>query len=446
MSTEATFMVEWQEAPGVRAAELAATWARLEIWIDEECVTRVEDPISGASRRGIYCSLYPIAEWVAFNWWFLQADSRVPALSAGGQAPGPDPGLTSWRQRHNLRGVADGFRWPDLDFSPEGSFVRAHWRSDRGRGAPGSIRYLSSGDAYLETSRLTSSLAGLVDSVLARLDEQGVAAGVLGEEWDSIGSLTTDEREFCLAAGRLAVDPYTADEDVSAAILAAEEKLRATLLEEFLDAVDPNEIRSGLGWVERGSAKIRTRRSSNGATRDLDALASADRDDKARQGEPPWAGGYRMARSVRERCGERARKPFKVEGLVPTAHMSADDRALVAIGGRSEEGTQGLLLGHKLPKSNVRFAQARALWHLLSGSEGEHFLVTNSNSGRQKAARAFAAELLAPAQGIAELLEGSTYVDQSTAERVGAHFGVSPLVVQHQIDNQLATGSYRPGD
>jgi IrrE N-terminal-like domain len=273
-----------------------------------------------------------------------------------------------------------------------------------------------------------------------------VPSGTLGEEWASIGSLEADEREFCLAAARLAIDPYAAEDAVSSSIPAAEESLQAALLEEFLDAVDPSGIRSGLGWVERGSDKIRTSQLSDGSGRDLEALAAVDPDERSRPGEPPWAGGYRKARSVRRRRGESARIPFEVDGIIPTSLLSASDHSLVAIGGRSEAGAQGLILGHKLSKSYLRFAQARALRHLISDEEGERFLITNSNSGRQKAARAFAAELLAPAQGIAEMLEGAPYVDQGTTDRVAAHFGVSALVVQHQIDNQLATGSYLPGD
>ncbi len=52
------------------------TWARLEIHIGGECVALVEDQESRSSRRAIYCPLYPLAEWVAYNWWFLRADSR----------------------------------------------------------------------------------------------------------------------------------------------------------------------------------------------------------------------------------------------------------------------------------------------------------------------------------------------------------------------------------
>src|SRR5690242_9624003 len=72
-----TLRYEWESAEEVRAPELAATWARLEIWAGEECITQVEDLASKSPRRSIYCSLYPLAEWVAYSWWLLRAHTRL---------------------------------------------------------------------------------------------------------------------------------------------------------------------------------------------------------------------------------------------------------------------------------------------------------------------------------------------------------------------------------
>src|SRR6266702_5999609 len=83
---------EWEPAPAVRAAELRATLARLEISVGPDCITLVEDRESQSSRRSIYCSLYPIAEWVAFNWWFLRADARPAVELMRGIPRELDPG------------------------------------------------------------------------------------------------------------------------------------------------------------------------------------------------------------------------------------------------------------------------------------------------------------------------------------------------------------------
>ncbi|MGH3160026.1 MAG: hypothetical protein ACRDNF_26090, partial [Streptosporangiaceae bacterium] len=114
---------EWEAAASVRAPEHRATWARLQIQAGPDLVTLVEDSESGSSRRSIYCSLYPLAEWVVYNWWFLQSDARPSSLLAQdrGQAnPAPRTLPATMRDRHSVRASGDGFAWPDLLMVPDG--------------------------------------------------------------------------------------------------------------------------------------------------------------------------------------------------------------------------------------------------------------------------------------------------------------------------------------
>ncbi len=96
---------EWQDAPGVRAAELRATWARLEIWAGDTCVTRVEDE-SPSERRSIFVPLYPLAEWIAYNWWFLRAHGRParmkPVYWTYSLLAEEDAAPYAWLRHHNF--------------------------------------------------------------------------------------------------------------------------------------------------------------------------------------------------------------------------------------------------------------------------------------------------------------------------------------------------------
>ncbi len=58
---------DWEPAPGVWVPELRATWARIQMQVGADTVLLVEGRRSGSSRRPIYCPLYPLAEWVAYN-------------------------------------------------------------------------------------------------------------------------------------------------------------------------------------------------------------------------------------------------------------------------------------------------------------------------------------------------------------------------------------------
>jgi len=51
--------------------------------------------------------------------------------------------------------------------------------------------------------------------------------------------------------------------------------------------------------------------------------------------------------------------------------------------------------------------------------------------------RAFAAELLAPAEGLRQYFSRSSGASAEAFESLGNYYGVSPLLVQHQYENQV---------
>ena len=85
----------------------------------------------------------------------------------------------------------------------------------------------------------------------------------------------------------------------------------------------------------------------------------------------------------------------------------------------------------------MRFTLSRALWHCI-WDDAPIFAVTSAHTQRQSVERAFAAELLAPADGIASLLESPPEVaSDEELEQIAEHFGVASMVIGHQVRNQL---------
>jgi Zn-dependent peptidase ImmA (M78 family) len=77
------------------------------------------------------------------------------------------------------------------------------------------------------------------------------------------------------------------------------------------------------------------------------------------------------------------------------------------------------------------------MWHFV-WEPGHYFVVTGAYTDRLKTERAFAAELLAPAAGIAERLGvDPRYATEEDLEEVAGHYGVQPLLISHQVRNQL---------
>src|SRR4051812_30920387 len=95
------FRVEWEEAPRVRSPALAATWARLEIWVDDHPVTRFWSQPTNGIRTGVYGSVLPLAQWIVRNWWFLLHEGIVsPEVMRGLRGAHPEHRL--WMERHDL--------------------------------------------------------------------------------------------------------------------------------------------------------------------------------------------------------------------------------------------------------------------------------------------------------------------------------------------------------
>jgi hypothetical protein len=277
-------------------------------------------------------------------------------------------------------------------------------------------------------------LATFVEHVLERLTEEGLPKTRLAEEWSAIGRADEEEREFCRTAARLGMDPYSVSDELAAEIMEVATSLPPELVGDFFDSADPQALREAAEWTRR--ALRSAGRAAAKATRTLQPLYQAVplADSDARAGEYPWARGYAIAREVRNMLQVPAIQHF---GIVPWVGT--------AVAGASSAGIQGVAAVHEdrcgLVASDGQrnhFSQARALGRALLAPEQRSFVLSAARGYEERVARAFAAELLAPAEGIRQVLAGLGRHDDVALETVARRFHVSPLVVRHQYDNQLA--------
>ncbi|HEX8858497.1 MAG TPA: ImmA/IrrE family metallo-endopeptidase [Actinomycetes bacterium] len=436
------FRFDWEPAPGVRAPELRATWARLEIWVGDACLTLVEEPDGQSVRRSVYVPLYPMAEWVVYNWWFLKAHSRPASLIGEfgrlDSVNAPPPALRKILEHHSLRAIGEGFVWPNLTIVPEGTHTRLFWYSDGAATRERPLKYLRNGSAWIDSAALEHSLDRFVDAVVTRLVEQRVTPTPLEKEWIALADTNREEAEFCLAAARLGLDPYSEALDKQENIVRAAEVLAPNLIDDFFDAVNPQRLDTGIDWVIESSSHIAERSEGvAGGSHLRFAVGDASNGDRSR----PWDIGYSQARRIREAYGRRVDEGFEFDSMMSLFTIPSNDVGLQALGGGSDR-SHVLVLGRPMTSPNQRFAQARALWHFVFGVPSQSFLLTPAHTDRQRVERAFAAELLAPAEGIRERLQSDevefTFED---VEAIARDFGVSPMVIRHQIENQIFTNS-----
>jgi hypothetical protein len=438
---------EWDAAAQARAPEHRATWARIEIKAGTDFVTLAEDRESGSSRRSIYCPLYPLAEWIAYNWWFLQAETRPSSFLS------QDLGLVtrasqalprSLRERHSITASGDGFAWPDLVIVPDGSETRLVWGRDSARSSNWPIRFLTYGDCWVESELVMHEFELLITETLTRLSEQGVTGTVLENEWAAIQETGQEEAEYCRAAARLGLDPYSAAEPYEQDIIKAAEILDGEILTDFLNAVNPDDIGRALAWISSGLSTIGRRPAGETAlaTKDTPEVSVVQELRAARSGAQsaqgaPWNIGYQQARIVRDHIEPDITARLAVDRFVASRTRLAPDSSLQALGASADNVRPLVIVGQRRTSNSNRFTLSRALWHSI-WDDSSSFIVTTAHTHRQQVERSFAAELLAPAAGIAALLESPPEAaSQEELDQVAQRFGVSSLVVEHQVRNHL---------
>lgn len=432
------YFIEWEAATGIRADEHRATWARFELWIGDECVTQVEDKVSGSARRSIYISLYPLAEWIAFNWWQLRYGYRSAwaVESARGRDRLYKDRVWSSVRSHRVREAGDGFLWPDLAILPEDDEqTLLVWRKDESVPDGWSTRFIAPGVRRAPSREITLLLSTIVEEVVQRLREQGISKCVLMDEWERISaSGDNGEADFCVAAAQLGIDPYSEDAiSLEEGIVRASSNLTDEVLADFLGVARSDALEEEIDWIL--SAADDAVRSRSLGTRDIPEIPPVD--SVSFYGNSPWRLGWQDARSVRSALNLTPTDGIIVEDWISTVVRPIPNLGMRALGFVDGSNVGRIVLGKEYREKSRRFTAARAIWHFARRSPGM-FLVVASYGLRQKMERAFAAEFLAPADGIRQIISDPTAASVDEVENAAENYNVSPLVIQHQIENQLS--------
>jgi hypothetical protein len=440
MTSNIDLRIEWLEAPDVTTPELAATWARYELWVGDRCVTQVEEE-GGNLRRAVYGSVYPLAYWVATNWWLLTSHIR-PSEVETRYWTWPNVRTYPWLRQHNMRGAGDGMAWPNLTLVAEGSITRVVWAPDT-QDTVRSVRFVSSGQTLIQTDSFLRELITIVENVLDRLQDQGLPKTSLAEEWQAIAGTDVEEVDFCKSVARLGLDPYLVSDQITNDVLNVAGSLPPEVVSDFFDSADPAALLEAAQWTRRamtGASRAATKARERISVLHESTLSGIHNDVESIF-DRPWEYGYAMAQQLRSARSIDATDSFDVSPWVGLSDVSAPSKGIqgfVAV----EHDQCGLVSG--MPYQGItgrRFSQARALGRVLARPSQRSFVLSAAHGDDERVARAFAAELLAPAEGIRQCLDVIGKQDYSSMEAIASRFRVSPWVVWHQYENQIAISS-----
>jgi hypothetical protein len=364
------------------------TFSRLKIVVNGQIATRLYDHVAGGERDAVHVALYPLALCIAENWWSLLYEPRKSCV---------DDSLVE--VRHSLDACMNGFEFPALTLWSGGDdAITVECPDIRLQFSNLEFLHPPVWSANLPRAEFEENLFDLVSTVVDRLP-QGAGACPLSEAWGRVlGSLgDAGERRYSVAAGRLGIDPYDAD---ALDIAGLAEGISEHLFSDVCEAVTSEELPSAAEWVREGSHRLSTFPEVD--IRAFGAVTVRDARTKI------WDHGYEAARMVRRKLQLEGLSPHRVVDTIFGAAVRGDAPAFDGTKPTALEGMAGRRAGTMrvaIPKVSAQLRRAtlcRASYLAWRIGDGEASAVTTAGTLDQQASRAFAAEMLAPAEWLRE--------------------------------------------
>jgi hypothetical protein len=417
------------EAAGLGTPEVLASTGRLRLQVGDSNLTEHEDTFSRTIRQEVLVSAYPLALWLAGNWWRLLHEPRPPERLRP---------TTDWRLAHEWPAANAGTIWPALVMASEGGTVQFQVESAAGSRQQ-SIRYLNRLPVPVSIPReqVESALDAFIASVLDRLEAWDGIHTELLDLWQELNEERADQQasRYRRLEACLGFDPDEAPE----VLMEQAMRLAATM-----GARNFSEIAPVYGQASQGNA---------GGLQQLQHLLESPALEarlqlvevvfqKPIQARTPWRRAQQLARALRQHLG-LSNEPISTDllcdlfGLKPQVFESTlpTKRQPIALAVPDPTGHIALHLRKRFPSAR-RFELARFIGDaLITESKPRPWFVSSDiPTERQKIQRAFAAEFLCPAEGALEQLGGD--YSEPAVEQVAERFGVSPEIVENLIANQ----------
>lgn len=411
------YSAEWQD-PGVSAsAELKATFCLLAIDIGGKLVSRFFDERYSRVHDRIAMPAYPVAQGFARAWWSLLAE-RTGTV--------------------RLRRFRDGFAVPDIRFEPDGHYVEIKAAPFEYSNPP--VTFTRAAHERTAVDDLERDMAEFIEAVVEKLSDYRLRNTWLQDRWSLIQRSLEDDEErfFCESAGALGIDPYLCKDGDAYEIEVASEYFDNEALLEFLASQHGQHPRSAIAWLQAAEAQLGDKATLPTIVELADTLQSQPEAAAASRPSQPWELGYRLAENCRSALGLSPERVF--DDVRDVAALFGGTGFQVAAG--RAPGLRAEVVVDSAPKIIVAdlpapqsrtFAMVRAIGDFLAFRQEGRSPVTDTYSYRQGIGRAFAAEMLAPAEIILQMERDGLAPDEIAAAR-----NVSEVAITRHLENRRA--------
>jgi len=378
---------QWLQTTENAASELAATLARLQIFVGKRNITEHKTPRSKKTETALEVPTYYLAEWLAENWWVLLFEPRKDE----------DSDDSEYFTRHSIIAAQGGFPLPDLSIVPVG---RGFHLNSSPRAAPfANIRFTTDVFADVPRDVVEQALREFVDDTVKRLSTCGVTHTDLQDVWNEIASLTDEERGFCELVGSLGLCPGDVTSDLGDAIERIYNLLGPRATRDFCLAATGQMVEASVRSTEIVHQHLQEA-PDTALERLLDVQLPPEN-----YHAPSWRRGKRAAQNVREKFGIDIKDPRGADIVFERLQLDTSRQTHVPTNNNFTPPFTGAIDRHEgtakvalLQPDELRrrFSAGRAAYLGWVSEAQSRRLVTNAVTRDQQASRSFAAEILIP--------------------------------------------------
>ena len=379
---------------------------------------------------GPYVSGYHLVEWLVWNWWRLRWEPRPPS-----NMPSYD-----WDMSHCMPAIGEGYFWPNITISSDG--FQCDLTSERSNPSDSPFfYYIGAPAATIPATDVESAIDRFARFILEQLSSSGIHNTNLQTLWDDLESERTDPEvaRFRRIEALLGFDPDEAGEEHIEQWIRDKDVLGESALEELAAATVHHML---------SARQISDTTKSFGFDVSIDNAFRLGHLIPMRWGQQAaWNIGVAAANAVRQQAG-LADQPIDNQKLAELSGISAtsltSEQSTNSLSWVLRQGSNHCRAVFRSPwKTNRRFDLARLIGdRLFSESDFTAYELltpaTRSYSYRQKAQRAFAAELLSPWESVNAMLDNDYSLENQ--EQVADHFAVSQMTISTLVANHEGIG------
>lgn len=422
------FIHDWVQPEDAHGDDLRCTWAKFSLQTEKHVITRVYEKNLKTVNDFIYLPLYPLAEWLVYNFWFLLNEQYTPGKHE----------YNEYESRHNLKYAQEGYSLPDMHIRPIGDIVRVRWKPIKYNFR--NVEFIESGDINIDLEDFKCSVFEFLHIVVTRLEDFGITDTVLQKEWDIIQKLDDEEREFCNAASAVGVDPFNVSSGLEKLIIESSQLIPSSLLMDFFVIARNKKFKSDLDQTIK-ALELQEKNDSK-----FDSLVALREKitNKYKIHAQPWNQGYLAAQELRQLLGVNGNpisdinelgKVFKLKGkdIESTIIKSNFPDAICALSGSNLYDSPSFVINKNEETSNM-FTLCRSFYNYFFSDFLVPSMITKTRSTIQKTNRAFAAEFIFPASTLRSIIEINT-ITRDDIQKISSKYNVSTYLIEHQIEN-----------